>query len=324
MKTGIVLPKGDILPDGIMSAFFFLSQANSFQRMQGKPDIFDLTIIGDYKTNWIYGGHFGVRAIPYAQLNEKLNLIIVPGFIDEKIPLEENSPLIHWLENQYVENHTELASMCTGAFLIAATGLLDGKKCTTHWAFKDAFIRAFPDVRLETDRIITDEDGIYTSAGAFSSLSLLLYLIEKYCDKATAIWLSKVFQVDIHRHSQRPFMILNQLFDHGDEQIKNLQVHIEQHYSEELQLDDLSKKFAFSRRTMVRRFKAATGITPIVYIQQVRVEAAKRELENSIKRIDEIIYSCGYNDGATFRKIFKKNTGLTPGAYRAKYQKMNS
>ena len=209
--------------------------------------------------------------------------------------------------------------MCTGDFLLAATGALNGKKCTTHWAFSKSFSKRFPAAKLETGKIITDDAGTYTSAGAFSSLNLLLYLVEKFADNATAIWLSKVFQVDLNRNSQYPFMILNQLYNHDDTAIKKLQAYIELHYAEQLIVSELAKKFTFSQRTLVRRFKNTTGITPIEYIQQVRIEAAKRMLEKGTHNINEVISKCGYNDAATFRKIFKRLTGLPPSAYRNKY-----
>ncbi|MEM7374992.1 MAG: helix-turn-helix domain-containing protein [Bacteroidota bacterium] len=249
-----------------------------------------------------------------------IDLIIVPGFITEmEVPLQENATVIEWLKNQYEHHQSELASMCTGAFLLAATGALDNKKCTTHWAFSKSFARLFPKAILENEKIVTDHGGTYTSAGAFSSLNLLLYLVEKFADKETAIWLSKVFQVDYNRNSQKPFMILNDLYNHHDDAIKKLQEYIEEHYGEELLVGTLAKSFGFSSRTLVRRFKNATGISPLEFIQHVRIEAAKRMLENKTITINEIIFQCGYNDGATFRKVFKNLTGLQPSGYRQKY-----
>lgn len=320
IKTVIVVPKGEVLPDAIVSAYFFLSQANQFRASLNKPPAFELTIASQTKTNWLYHGHFGIKATLFKALSTDIDLVIVPGFLTEMaLPLQENARLIKWLSDQYKNQQTELASMCTGAFLLAAAGALDGKRCTTHWAFAQSFAKRFPQALLETNKIITDDRGTYTSAGAFSSLNLLLYLVEKFADKETAIWLAKVFQVDLNRNSQHPFMILNQLYNHEDDAIKKLQRYVEQHYSEEILVAELAKKFAFSPRTLVRRFKNTTGITPLEYIQQVRIEAAKRMLEQQSGNINEIIYKCGYKDGATFRKIFKRLTGLSPSAYKTKY-----
>lgn len=320
IKTTIVIPTGDVLPDGVVSAYFFLSQANAFRLSLNLPPVFDLTIGGKIKTQWLYGGHFGIKATPLREMHTTPDLIIVPGFIDQNIPLGENQWLIQWIKTQFESGNTEVASMCTGAFILAAAGALNGKKCTTHWAFKDSFRELFPNVHLEPDKIVTDEERTYTSGGAFSSLNLLLYIVEKFAGKETSIWLSKVFQVDTQRNSQRPFMILNQLYDHEDISIKKFQEFVEEHFNEEIHIAALAKKFAFSPRTLIRRFKIATGITPIEYIQQVRVEAAKRMLETGSENINEIIFNSGYRDGATFRKIFKRQTGLTPLEYRKKYK----
>ncbi len=320
IKTVIIIPKGEVLPDGIMSAYFFLSQANRYQLSINKPPVFDLELASQTSVNWLYNGLFGFKATLIKDLSSDIDLIIVPGFIgDMEQPLKENSRLIQWLKNQHEDQQTELASMCTGAFLLAAAGTLNGKKCTTHWAFSSDFSIRFPQALLENEKIVTDEDGIYTSAGAFSSLNLLLYLVEKFVDRETAIWLSKSFQVDLNRNSQRPFMILNQLYHHDDIAIKKLQEYMEQHYDEEIFMAVLAKKFAFSPRTLIRRFKNATGITPIEYLQQVRIEAAKRMLEKKSDTINEIIFQCGYKDGATFRMIFKRLTGMTPSEYKYKY-----
>lgn len=320
LKTVILVPQGEILPDGVISAYFFLSQANVYLQSVNQTPVFDLEIAGLETTHWVYHGQFGIKATPIEDISPQIDLIIVPGFINEEIPLDANRPLIDWLRDQYQHHNTELASMCTGAFLLAASGALDGKKCTTHWAFAEAFSRLFPHVLLEVDTIITDEEGTYSSGGAFSSLNLLLYLVEKFADKETAVWLSKVFQVDLQRNSQRPFMILNQLYSHEDLAIKRLQEYVEEHYGEELSISGLADQFAFSPRTLVRRFKQATGISPLAYLQQVRMEAAKQLLELQEDPVEEIIIQCGYRDGATFRKIFKRHTGMTPTAYRLSYK----
>ena len=321
-KTVIVVPKGEVLPDAIVSAYFFLSQANSYYASLKKEPIFDLTIASYTKTNWLYNGHFNIKATLIKELSTNIDLIIIPGFITEmELPLKENARLIKWLKNQYNHHGSELASMCTGAFLLAATGALNKKRCTTHWAFANTFVQYFPEAILETDKILTDEDRTYTSAGAFSSLNLLLYLVEKFADKETAIWLSKIFQVDLHRDSQSPFTILNQLYKHDDMTIKKLQKYVEEHHNKALYVAALAKKFSISQRTLIRRFKNATGITPIEYIQRVRIEAAKRMLEKNTYNINEVILRCGYQDGTTFRQIFKRLTGFTPSEYKQKYFK---
>jgi len=321
IKTVVTVPIGEILPDAVISAYFFLSQANAFCQAQGRAPVFELTLAGIRRSNWLYEGHFGIRATPYQEIPAEVDLLIIPGFLGERIPLEENQWLVQWVGNQYREHGTEVASMCTGAFVLAAAGLLDGKKCTTHWAFRQDFMRLFPAARLQTEKIITDQDGIYTSAGAYSSLNLLLYLVEKFAGKDTAVWLSRVFQVDTRRNSQLPFMMLNQLFQHEDTPIKRVQEYVEKNFAEELRISGLAEQFAMSPRTLVRRFKKATGLSPLEYLQQVRMEAAKRMLEQENKNVEEVIFDSGYRDGPTFRQVFKRSTGLTPSEYRRQYKR---
>jgi transcriptional regulator GlxA family with amidase domain len=179
----------------------------------------------------------------------------------------------------------------------------------------------FPEIKLQTDRLITDENGIYTNGGAFSFLNLVLYLVEKYFDRATAIFCSKVFQIEIDRHSQSPFIIFTGQKLHNDEAIKEAQVYIENNLQEKISIENLSSLFAVGRRNFDRRFIKATGNTPLEYAQRVRVEAAKKLLETSRKTIHEVMYDVGYTDIKAFRDLFKKITGISPLSYRNKFNK---
>ncbi len=319
-QTAILVPKGDVMPGSVVGAYFLLTQANLFHAQQGKPPGFDLNFIGYKKQSPLYDGSFSVKTDYFRKTNKVFDLIIVPGFTCEMdVPLQLNSELIEWMKNQHLNHNTELASMCTGAFLIAATGLLDGKKCTSHWAFEPSFRQFFPAVNFLPEHIVTDDNGIYASGGAYSSLNLILYLIEKFCGKDTATWTSKIFQIDASRKSQKPFVIFNQQKSHVDESISKAQTYIEQHFAEPLSVNDLAERFAFSRRNFIRRFKIATGNRPIEYIQRVRIEAAKRLLETTPKSIGEVVFEIGYNDSKTFRAVFKKFTGCSPSVYKGKY-----
>jgi transcriptional regulator GlxA family with amidase domain len=321
-NIAILLPKGPVMPSGVVGAYFLLTQANEFCRAVGRSAPFSVRLLGyDTAPLNLYDGFVNIRAHGRFEDEPKNpDLVLVPGFTgDMEVPLIENTALIGWLKACCASGNAELASICTGAFLVAATGLADGKKATTHWAFADDFRRRFPRVKLQPDNILTDDRGIYTSAGAYSSLNLVLYLVEKFCGKDTAVWLSKVYQIDPDRNSQKPFAIFNLQKKHNDDPISQVQQFIEQHFEEALSVQLLAKQFAFSRRNFVRRFKDATGNTPIEYIQRVRIEAAKRLLEQSPKGLNEIMGESGYHDGKTFRAIFKKYTGLSPGAYRGRY-----
>ncbi|RYG51180.1 MAG: helix-turn-helix domain-containing protein, partial [Chitinophagaceae bacterium] len=215
----------------------------------------------------------------------------------------------------------EVASLCIGAFLLASTGLLDGKKCSTHWIFANEFRDMFPEVTLVDDRIITEEDGLYSSGGANSYWNLLLYLVEKHTDRQTAIFASKFFAVEIDRKSQSPFIMFNGQKKHEDEPIRKAQEYIENNIMEKITIEELASRFAIGRRHFERRFKKATNNTPVEYMQRVKIEAAKKELETSRKNVSEVMYEVGYSDTKAFRTVFKKITGLSPLDYKNRYNK---
>jgi len=174
---------------------------------------------------------------------------------------------------------------------------------------------------VQTDKLITDENGIYTNGGAYSFLNLLIYLVEKYFDRQTAIFCSKVFQIEMDRQSQSSFIIFKGQKLHGDEIVKKAQAYIESNLDEKISVEDLSSQFAVGRRNFDRRFIKATGNTPLEYSQRVKVESAKKSFESTRKTINEVMYDVGYSDVKAFREVFRKITGMAPLEYRSKYNK---
>jgi transcriptional regulator GlxA family with amidase domain len=252
---------------------------------------------------------------------KKTDLIFIPALSgDMTTALELNKAFVPWIVDQYNKG-AELASLCIGAFLLASTGLLDGKKCSTHWNAANEFRSMFPEVELVDGNIITEANGIYSSGGANSYWNLLLYLVEKYTDRDTAILASKYFAIDIDRESQASFMLFQGQKDHGDAAIVTVQDYIEANYNEKITVDLLAEQVALGRRSFERRFKKATNNSVVEYVQRVKIEAAKRSFESSQKNINEVMYDIGYTDTKAFRTIFKKITGLTPIEYRNKYHK---
>jgi transcriptional regulator GlxA family with amidase domain len=252
---------------------------------------------------------------------DKTSLIIIPSLVrDFEKKLKENQLLIDWIEKQY-KLGAEIATMCTGAFMLASSGLLDGKSCATHWSATDAFRTMFPKVNLQADQLITDENGIYTNGGAYSFLNLVIYLVEKYYDRQTAIYCSKIFQIEMDRHSQSPFAIFTGQKSHEDEIVKKAQTYIESKLDEKISIEYLSSKFAVGRRNFDRRFIKATGNTPLEYAQRVKIEAAKKAFESTRKNVNEVMYDVGYSDVKAFREVFRKITGISPLEYRSKYNK---
>jgi transcriptional regulator GlxA family with amidase domain len=297
------------------------SQVNSFCQNEGKPPVFDIKFVGLKKEVRLHDSAFSVHADLFLNEIEKTDLIFIPAFYgDTDEFLETNKSFIPWISEQY-EKGAEVVSLCVGAFMLAKTGLLKGKKCSTHWRAADEFRKMFPDVDLQTDKIITEEQGIYTSGGATSYWNLLLYLVEKFTDRETAILTAKVFAIDFKRDSQTHFIMFKGQTDHADEDVKKAQKIIENNFQKRITIDELSSKCALSRRSLERRFKKATNNTVSEYIQRVKIEAAKKSFETSRKNITEVMFDVGYTDTKAFREVFKKVTGMTPFDYRNKYNK---
>ena len=250
-----------------------------------------------------------------------MQIILIPAFTSDNMQasLMANQKCIPHLVAQYQKGAC-LGSFCTGAFLLGASGLLNGKIATTHVDASDGFANAFPDVKLKADKTVTQDGRLYTSGGATSSFHLLLHLIHEYCGREMAIRIAKVFAIDMDRENQSYFSTFQPSKDHTDELVATAQRKIEQNYHDAATIEELIKDIPTSRRNIVRRFKLITGITPIEYLQQTRIEAAKQLLEKTSQQMNEIIYSSGYNDAKAFRKVFKKSVGMTPTQYREKFQ----
>lgn len=320
----ILVPRGTAIVDTVLGTMNLFQMANSYRRKQGfsGEDLFTIDLVGITNSPVTYNQFFSIRPTKTFEEVGKTDLIVVAGIVgdlDKQIAL--NYPFVDWMKNQRVQHKAEIASLCRGAFLLAETGLMNGKSCATHWLTHDAFQKKYPNVNLVPEKIISEDNGIYSSGGAYSFLNLLLYLVEKYYGRETAIWCSKVSEIDFDRLDQNQFVIFNGQKEHSDEEIVGIQEHIEEHYSEKISVEDLANRIATSTRNFVRRFKKATNNTPIEYIQRVRIEAAKKKLESSTMTVLQVMVSSGYNDDKTFRTLFKRYAGLTPLEYRNKYNR---
>jgi transcriptional regulator GlxA family with amidase domain len=316
----IIIPKGAIL-GSLEGSRQILSQVNQFFQLQGQAPVFKIQLVGLTHETVVSGGLFTVNSGALLEDIKKTDLIVIPAIDgDMDKALEENKDFIPWIIHQY-KNGAEVASLCLGAFLLASTGLMNGKQCATHWLAANDFQKRFPEVNLVTERIITDEHGLYTSGGAFSYYNLILHLIEKYVSHDMAVLAAKVFAIEIDRDSQSAFMIFNGQKDHADDEVKKAQEFIETNFQEKLTVEQLADMFGIGRRSFERRFKKATNNTVVEYIQRVKVEISKKNFETSRKNINEVMFEVGYNDTKAFRDVFKKITGLTPLDYRNKYNK---
>lgn len=315
----ILIPRGHTSLVNIEGTHQIFSNVNQILNEVGKDKLFDVHLVGVSKNTEQSTGLFVVKPDLLIHDVEKTDIIIIPAIHgDQYKAAEKNKEFIPWLSKQY-NNGAEIASFCLGSFFLAATGLLDGKPATTHWRFANEFRTMFPQVKLLDDKILTEEAGIYTSGGAYSYLNLILYLVEKHAGRDIAILTAKSFMIDLDRYSQSPFIMFRGQKEHDDEQIKKAQEFIENNFQEKITVGELASMFALSRRNFERRFKKATANTISEYIQRVKIEAAKMNLESSSQNISEIMYKVGYNDNKAFRSTFKKITGLTPVEYRNKY-----
>lgn len=324
MKHISILVPESIVLDSITAPRYLFTAVNDFLVSAGKDPLFDVHLVGLSKEVRLHNGLFSVHPDSMIQDIEKTDLILIPALTGNLAnALEINQGFIPWIKNQH-QNGAEVCSLCIGAFLLASTGLLDGKKCSTHWLFAHEFRRMFPEITLVADKVVTEEHRIYTSGGANSYWNLLLHLIEKYTDRAMAVLAAKFFAVELDRDSQSAFMMFNGQKGHEDEPIKQAQTFIEQNLGEKILVEDLASKFSLGRRNFERRFKKATHNTPVEYIQRVKIEAAKKGLETSRKNVNEVMYEVGYSDSKAFRLVFKKITGLSPIQYRNKFNTVQS
>lgn len=323
MLVSVFVPQYGVI-EAVTPPFRSFNTANEFLSAFGKKPVFEVEYVGLRKNVPANNGEYTIRTHRLLEDVKRTDLLIIPPtFGDTSRGLKANAAAIPYFKKLH-EKGAQLASLCIGAFLLAETGLLNGKKCSTHWAYISEFRERYPDIEVEDGAIITEHDNIYSSGGASSLWNLVLYLIEKFSDRETAVMISKYFALDIGRDSQSQFAIFRGQRNHGDEGIEKVQDHIEKHYDDKIKIDTLAGLINTGRRTFERRFKEATNNTPIEYIQRVRIEAAKKFFEASRKNVSEIMYDVGYTDTKAFRDIFKKITGLTPMEYRNKFAKVTN
>lgn len=317
----IIIPRGHTSLPNIDGTHQIFTEVNGFMKAMGREPIFKVQLVGVDADTSQRNGQYVIHPDVLIGDVTKTDLVIIPAVHgDMREAVEQNQEFMPWLIDRY-RGGAEIASFCIGAFFLASTGLLTGKQCATHWRLANEFRAMFPDVNLVDDKIMTAEDGIYTSGGAYSYLNLIMYLIEKFAGREMAILASKAFMIDMDRHSQSPFIMFEGQKSHDDDDVKKAQDFIEKNFEERISVDQLAEMLSIGRRSFERRFKKATSNTVNEYIQRVKIEAAKKGFETSRKNINEIMYDVGYSDIKAFRTTFRKITGLSPLAYRNKYNK---
>jgi transcriptional regulator GlxA family with amidase domain len=295
---------------------------NARMKEKGHDPVFLVELVGFSREVKFDGGKYLIRPDRVFEDLKKTDLIVIPSLTGHASSATYlNKDCAMWIADQY-KSGAEVASLSTGAFLLAFSGILNGKQCTTHWAYANEFKYYYPAVSLVDEKVITDQDGLYSSGGSTAYWNLLVHLVEKYTNREMAISSAKYFVIDLDKNDQSRFIIFQGLKDHEDDIVLRAQQYIEQNYIEKMTVDELADRFYITRRTFERRFKKATRHTVTEYIQRVKIEATKKQLEIGRKTIHEIMYEVGYSDVQAFRELFKRISGMTPNEYRNKYRKL--
>jgi transcriptional regulator GlxA family with amidase domain len=304
---------------GLMDALNKADLAWALQAGPAAPRVFDVRLAG------LDGGTIrcrdGVSIDPSVAAGEVAppDLVVVPGLDDDLVAsFGANRGWVPWLARWHAAG-ARIASSCTGAFLVADAGLLDGRPATTHWLFADELRRRYPAVQVTAGQMIVDNGDVITSGGATAFLNLVLYLVERFAGHERANLAAKLLLVDGHRPSQLPYIAFGPERAHDDVIVHHVQQHIDGHLDEPLRVAELAASFGLSERTLSRRFAAATGRGPRAYLQHARIQHAKRQLETAGDPVDEVRRLAGYGDPAAFRRVFKQATGLSPSRYRDAY-----
>ena len=263
----------------------------------------------------------GIRIHPEFGIGDirRTNLIFIPttGLNIDNLD-ELYAPVLPWLRRWH-KRGAAIAAVCSGVGLLAATGMLDGKRATTHWGLAETFRNKYPKVKWMPELMVTEDRGFYCGGGVHAALDLSLYLVEKFCGHEVAVQTSKALLIDTPRAWQSGFAIVPLKTDHADETISRAQEWLHQNFHRDFPLESVAAQVAMSVRNFVRRFKQATGDSPLIYLQKLRIAAAKRLLESDYRSVQEISDAVGYQDVAFFRELFERHTGVAPSAYRKRF-----
>ncbi|MEH0019361.1 MAG: helix-turn-helix domain-containing protein [Desulfobacter sp.] len=284
-----------------------------------KGDLFDTQIVTTDGRPVTAYGNIRISAHSAAADVKETDCVVVSPILPSITPVPDDLPGLSRRLRALRENGTTLATVCTGTFVLAEMGLLDGKRATTNWQYARMFRKRYPKVRLESSYMLTEDDNIICAGAATAVYNLALHLIRRFGSQHLASVCAKALLVDPNRISQAPYATAMPLRHHGDDQVLTAQAMIEKKYAAIDTIDDLARDVGISPRHFKRRFKKATGELPLKYLQRVRVEAAKEMLETTRKSIDKITWAVGYKDVSSFCRLFKQHTQISPRSYRDKF-----
>jgi transcriptional regulator GlxA family with amidase domain len=318
------------IPEASASVMFGMYDLlNAFPQMQdiipGLPDAtpFQVEVIGEMPGQLTVAGGTPIQVHRRFRDVDHTDIVIMPALVMNAWKTGRYNALVDWLARQHDESGAILCSACSGIFLIAETGLLDGRRSTVHWSYGPHFRKLFPNVPVNPEQtlVIAGDRGQFVSCGASMSWhDLALYLVARYSGEATARAVAKFYALQWHRDGLAPFIAFEGRRDHGDAAVLDAQTWLTTHFSVADPVEEMVRRSGLAERTFKRRFTNATGYAPLVYVQHLRIEEAKRRLESSNDPVDEIGWQVGYEDPAFFRRLFKRLTGASPGHYRRQFQ----
>ena len=321
MYTIALLAVQNCMYSSITGPFDFFSVASfEWQRMANTPTapLFQATVVApEHREITAFNG-LPIQTKTFLDHDTVYDIVYIPVIFGDLEPLLSDHETIDWLSRQGRKGAC-LCYVCAGAFLLAQTGLLKGKKATTHWNLADSFAKRFPEVFLRREKMLIDEGDCITAGGVSAYMDLSLYLTARFGSAELAASLSKLLLIDPSRHVQSPYQTCNFIKNHGDTQILQVQEWLAGNYDQSIAIHNLASRVGLGERTFMRKFKKATGDTPLEYLQQLRIEMARKLLETTLETIEGITLKSGYEDISSFRKLFKKHTGLSPSAYRKRF-----
>ncbi len=246
------------------------------------------------------------------------DVVVLPPIIGSVDAILAEKMALRWLAECHASGRL-IATICAGAFMLAETGVLDGRSATTHWNLAEQFRTRYPAVDLQIERLLVDGGDYICTGGVSAWMDLALHLVSRYAGRETALRCAKIMLMDPHREYQTPYGMGGFRKNHGDAAVLKTQLWLEKHYASGPRVREMAQEAALGEKTFLRRFRAATGKTPLQYLQQIRIEAAQTLLETTDRSVEHIAENVGYADYSAFRKLFKRIMGSTPSAYRQRF-----
>ncbi|AWL13400.1 HTH-type transcriptional regulator CdhR [Saliniradius amylolyticus] len=308
----------------VMSVIDFFDMANSYWRFQHpeQPEPFSTAVYSASGAPVRCSNGISFSTLPLTALDRPSALVVVPAYADTPVRLDdylrEGQALLPVLR-ECAKGSTLLVSHCVGSFILAEAGLLDGFRATTTWWLKQVFSDRYPKVELTMESLVLNSNNRITGGATTASINVCMVILETLMGHGFAASLSKLLLLDRQRLSQQTFIDPRLVVSHKDSLVRKVQDWMQNHYAEEVSLKRLSEEFAVTSRTLIRRFKAATGETPMAYLQQLRIEHAKELLAATDMPVDWVVERVGYKDAASFRRLFQNQTQLSPSRYRQRF-----